>query len=103
MASRTTGQKRSQLAKKQEKPYFYIGLPGQYQEFSDFVRVNSSPRGIVLSFGRWTPEQEKFAVFEEILLPFDTADALSTIIRTHIQELEKKGVIKRVDVAAGEQ
>ena len=97
MASKTARTKKDKSEKKEEKNYFYFNQPGQNQEFSDFVRVSSYPRGILLSFGRFTPEEQKFAIFEEILLPFDTADALGAIIRNHMKELEDKGVIERAE------
>ena len=103
MASKTAKTKKDKSEKKEQKNYFYFDQPGQNQEFSDFVRLSSFPRGILLSFGRWTPEQEEFGIFKEILLPFDTAEALSVIIQKHIEGLEKKKVIKRVDIQTKEK
>lgn len=102
MASKTSSKKKAESGEKVEKHYFHLNQPGQDQEFSDFVALSSYPRGITLSFGRWIPEREKFGIFKEILLPFDTADALSTMIQKHIEELEKKKVIKRVDIQTKE-
>ncbi len=83
--------------KQMAKPEFeYINEDVKNYAYSDYVRLNSFPRGMLLSFGKMRPEDGKFIVFQEILLPFEVAVSLSTIIKVQIDELISKGALKEV-------
>lgn len=85
------------------KEYFYFKEDTQNHDFSDFVKLNSSPRGIILSFGKWCPEKHKFGIFEEIMLPFDVAEALSEIIKQHMKKLEELQFIEKIEKTVPEK
>lgn len=78
--------------------YFQLESAREKHEFSDFVQMHAYANGIQLSFGRWSPEDEKFAIFRKILLPFDTAESLSNMIQKTMSTLEKQGVIKKFKI-----
>jgi hypothetical protein len=62
--------------------------------FSDYVRIKSYPRGLLFSFGKRHPEDQKYILFEEILLPFDVAVALQKIIGEQIDYLVSRGLLE---------
>ncbi len=89
-----TGKKIKKPDKSKES--FYINENVLNYDFSDFVKINSSPRGLIFAFGNWCPEKKKFGIFKEILLPFDVAEALSKIINNQMKELEDLNLIEKV-------
>ncbi|MCK4856458.1 MAG: hypothetical protein KAT58_00655 [candidate division Zixibacteria bacterium] len=85
---------RNSAASKKSKEYIYPGdRCGEYL-WSDYVRVNSGPRGILLSFGQFHPEVGKYQIIKEILLPYEVAISLRTIIGKQIDALTEKGLIE---------
>lgn len=90
--------KRSSEAKKQltvsGSEYAYIADSVKDFHFSDFVKIRSGPRGTLMSFGKYHPENEKFMIFSEILLPLDTAYSLMTILEKQFAELQERKLIE---------
>ena len=87
--------KREKSKIEMDDDYFYMDNSIYNYEYADYVKLNSSPRGMFLAFGKYCPEKKKFGIFKEILLPFDIADALSDIMKNHLQQLEDKKLIER--------
>lgn len=83
--------KNGKKTERSEDNFFYVDSRAAQFEFSDYVRASSTPHGLVLSFGRFNFEQNKFGLFQSILLPFDVAGALDQIIQTQLKELLDKG------------
>jgi len=100
MPAKVANKKNNQKPKVQEiKPEDakYIDPSVQDYSFSDFVRITSFPQGILFSFAKRHPSQPTTPlIFKEILLPFDVADRLSTIVQGQLKKLEKDGRIERV-------
>jgi|WetSurMetagenome_2_1015567.scaffolds.fasta_scaffold652783_2 hypothetical protein len=87
-------------SKKPEKSeaFFYINDNVMDYNFSDFVKVHTYQRGMLFSFGKWCPEKGKFALFNEILIPYEVADSLGKLILKSIQDLTDKGLIRFEEV-----
>ena len=81
--------------KAKEPNYYYLDESVKQHEFSDFVRFSSFPHGMILYFGRFQPDEGKFAIFKSILLPFDVAESMSTIIARHIEKLQEEGILAK--------
>lgn len=79
---------------KKSEDFFYLSDEVRNFAFSDYVRINSYPRGLVLSFGKRHPEDGKYILFQEILLPFDVAVALREIIGEQIDNLVSRGLLE---------
>lgn len=77
-----------------EKNYIYLDEKVKDFLYSDFVRVNSGPRGVLLALGKGHPESDKFVIFSEVLLPLDVAFRLKDILTKHFDEMTKKGLIR---------
>lgn len=75
---------------------FYVSEEAKNSEFADHVRFTTTPHGMLLSFGKWRRDQNKFGIFREILLPYPVAASLSEIIGNHIQKMVEDGKLKRV-------
>jgi len=76
--------------------FYYLSESVKDYNFADFVRINSFHRGMILSFGKMQPDERKFSIFQEILLPFEVADSLSKIIKKNMDELIEKGALKKI-------
>ena len=50
--------------------------------------------GMLLSFGKIHPDNEKNTVFREILVPLHVAHSLANILATQMSEMKEKGYIK---------
>ncbi|MBD3234063.1 MAG: hypothetical protein GF315_10120 [candidate division Zixibacteria bacterium] len=66
-------------------------------EFADHVAIRSYPRGMLLSFSKAHPGEEKLLTFKEILIPFEVAVSLQQIIKDQIDGLIEQGILKSVD------
>lgn len=93
---KTEVQKKVQAKKSDtvEKNYFYFDEKVKDFIYSDFVRINSSQRGMLFSFGKVHPELDKVVIINEVLLPLDVAFSLKRIIEDHIGKYVKEGVIQ---------
>jgi len=87
-------EKKAQPKNKQEKRYVYLDEKVKDFLFSDVVHVRSGIRGMLFSFGKTHPENEKFTIIKEFLLPLDVAFNLMDIMKKQFIELEKKAVIQ---------
>lgn len=89
--------KRTAKATKSERSLIVEYLCNSSKDFSysDYVRVNSNPRGMLLSIGKIHPVEQKALISQEILIPFDVAERLQEIIKNQLAELEQKGLIQR--------
>lgn len=76
--------------------YFFINDQAKQYEFSDFVRIASTPHGMILYFGRFDPEKKEFGIYQSIILPHRVANSLSEIITGHFSELIERGLITKV-------
>jgi len=74
---------------------FYVSEEAKNHDYADYVRVTGTPHGMILSFGKWRRDELKFGLYKDILLPYDVATSLSEIINNQIEELIKKGHLKR--------
>ena len=83
--------------KSKEAEYYYLDENVKEYQFADYVRLKSTPRGIILCFGKLQVDNKKFAIFKEILLPFDVAEALSKIIEGVMKDLLDKGLITAIE------
>lgn len=98
----TNTKEKEKLAKKEIKieEDFLSNEVANY-DFADYVRLRSTPRGVIFSFAKLQPEQKKYTHFKQILLPFDVADILSQVIRDHLDDLTEKGLLKTVKSKEG--
>ncbi|RKX32792.1 MAG: hypothetical protein DRP46_00420 [Candidatus Zixiibacteriota bacterium] len=97
---------KKEMSKKPKKPenednYDYVDKAVCNYSISDFVRISSFPRGMLLSFGKSHPQKDKFLIFKEILLPFDIAASLSKIIKEHLDKLRDDGLLEVVEIKKG--
>jgi hypothetical protein len=76
---------------------FYLNEEAKNWDFSDYVRVTASPRGMVLSFGKFIREDQKYGIFKEIILPYDVADSLIRIVQKQFNQLIDDGLLKEMD------
>ncbi len=76
-----------------ENTFFYVNEAAKDYDYADFVQVSSYPHGVILNFGKWYPDEQKHGLFQGILLPFNVAEALKSIIEDHVQELVDKGLV----------
>jgi hypothetical protein len=81
----------------EKKNDFYLNEKAKEWEYSDYVRLTPGPRGMVLSFGKFIRENNKYGIFKEILLPYDVADALSNVIKQQFENLIEKGLIEKIE------
>ncbi len=88
-----------QEVKKVDSESNYIYLDDHVKDFlySDYVRVRSGPRGMLLSFGKSHPDNDKFTIISEILVPLDVSFALKQIIETQLDDLVKDGINKKIE------
>jgi len=63
-------------------------------DFADYVRVKSYPRGMLLTFGKAHPGEQKFVFFKEIMIPYDVVLSLQKIIIDQIDGLTEQGILK---------
>jgi hypothetical protein len=75
---------------------FYVSEEAKNPEYADHVRFTTTPHGMLLSFGKWRRDQNKFGIFKEILLPYPVAASLSEIIGSHLQTMIEEGKLIRV-------
>ncbi len=80
---------------------FYLNEEAKNWDFSDYVRVTSGPRGMVLSFGKFIREDEKYGIFKEIILPYDVVESLNKIIKQQFDKLIEDGSLKRIEDKKG--
>lgn len=71
----------------------YLNEAVQDYDSSDFVRVSSFPRGMLLAFGKSRPNSDKFMIFKEIVLPFEVAKSLGDVITKQFERLISDGII----------
>ncbi|MFH2056301.1 MAG: DUF3467 domain-containing protein [bacterium] len=83
-----------------ELPEEYVNESAASYSFANFARVTASPSGMLLSFGKIHPKERKILLFDEILLPFEVADALVKIIQDQFAKLEDDGLLQRVPPGA---
>lgn len=81
-------------SKKAQPKISYLDESVKDYDFSDYVKITSMPRGMILSFGKWIPENKEYCLFHEVLLPFEVAESLSNIIQRQLKELVESGKIK---------
>lgn len=93
MSKRTT-HKSLQPPKVAEPEYCYLDDRVKDYAFSEFVKLRSGPRGMLLSFGKGHPELGKQVIFQEILLPYEVAASLSDIIAAQLDQLKAAGLIE---------
>ncbi|MBD3401654.1 hypothetical protein GF420_02065 [candidate division GN15 bacterium] len=84
-------------SKTQSNQSYYLNPEVKNHEFASFVRSTTTPHGVILGFGKWDVEHEKFALFQEILLPYDVADSLQGILDRQIAQLIDSGKIERIE------
>jgi len=103
MAKKTEKKKKSTDSKElpSTEDYFFLNDEAKDYKFSDYVRISSYPHGMILYFGKYQPDQNKFGIFEGILIPFDVAGSLVTIINNHISNLVDKGLLEKKDSEKG--
>ncbi len=82
------------LAKEISKD-FYVSEEAKNHDYADYVRVTSTPHGMILSFGKWRIDKLKFGLYKDILLPYDVANSLSGVITDQIEKLTEQGLIER--------
>jgi hypothetical protein len=58
-------------------------------EYADHVRIRTTITGVILSFGKFHPQNQKIAVFREVLLPFPVAYSLWQLIKNHMEEVKQ--------------
>jgi len=88
------------VAKKDDSPEsrdFYLSEEAKNWDFSDYVRVTSGPRGMVLSFGKFIRENRKYGIFKEIILPYDVMESLIKIMRDQFDQLIEQGMLKKIE------
>jgi len=82
--------KKGELAEPEDLTY-----PNQEQpvlEYSDFVRLDASPDGVIFSFGQTHPRRKSFNITHEIIVPLRVAGALHNILGDQL-----KNVMKRIE------
>jgi hypothetical protein len=73
--------------------FTYVDDQVKDYEYSDFVSVTASVRGMFLSFGKNHPQGGKPIVFQETLIPLDVAHNLAQIMLRALESLKSAGVI----------
>jgi hypothetical protein len=86
-----------------ENKDFYLTNDAKNWDYSDYVKVSTSPRGMILSFGKFVLADKKFGIFKEILIPYEVAESLSGIIKAQFDKLIEDGAIKKITETDGEQ
>jgi len=65
--------------------------------YSDYVRVRAGMRGMLFSFGKVHPENDKIVIHSEVLVPLDVTFRLKEIIHDQMSELESQGILQKAD------
>jgi len=64
-------------------------------EYSDFVRLDASPDGVIFSFGQTHPSRKTINITHEIIIPLRVASALHNILGDQLNSvLERIRIIK---------
>ena len=102
--AKKTDKKKNKMDSKElpstEDSYFLNDEAEDYK-FSDYVRISSYPHGMILYFGKFQPDKNKYGIFEGILIPYDVAGSLVDIIKNHISKLVDKGLLEKKDSEKG--
>lgn len=75
--------------------YAYLDESVKNHEYSDWIRVRAGGMGVLLSFGKIRPDNEKKTIFQEILVPLHVANSLRDILTKQMTELQEKGYLRR--------
>ena len=62
--------------------------------YADYVKLQTSIRGMLLSFGKVHPDDKKVRLYHEVLLPLDVAHNLIQIMNEQFDSLKRQNVIK---------
>lgn len=58
-------------------------------EYADFVRLSSSPNGIVFGFGQNHPHRSEIALTYEVVVPYPVAVRLNDILASQLSEIKR--------------
>jgi len=95
MGNKAKKEKETFSNEEETKEFYYLSESVKDYTYSDYVRVRSFPRGMILSFGKSQPDESRFSIFHEVLLPFEVAMSLSEIIKRQVDSLIKDGLLEK--------
>jgi hypothetical protein len=96
--TKTKTKKKTAVAKRAKAApvdsYFYASESVKDFDFADYVKVSSSPRGMLLSFGKGHPDTNKAMIIREVFLPLDVAHSLKAVIKDQFELLLEQGSVR---------
>lgn len=98
MTNKTKKVKQAVSDKEKEPEFYYLNEAVKDYGYSDYVRITSFKRGVLLSFGKMQPDESKFSIFQEILLPFEIAISLSKIIKRQTDKMIEEGILQEAPI-----